>query len=1167
MRSRLVLLVALAGLLAVGAAPAGNSSAQSDRELLLELPQNVVNWGEFASANNLKGWLDASVPLCQWSGVQCDGNGRITALRLSCALCTVRMAGSLPGGLAGLDRLQTLVLSSNWLNSTLPPEFAAGFHMLEELHLDYNAFTGGLPAAWLATRGSLPALESLALEGNLLTSTLPDAAPGALQSLQSLGLQWNQLEGSIPSSWAQLRALKSVWLRPGNYQLCDGAPAGSRFMLCKELHDACLPQPSLGQVCNLGVPMALSLPPPTATVTMLQAVLRILGTGVAPFDDARRAVLASALQADLADVAAGDVAILTVSPVVAILVPGIAPGPALVLAPGAAAVAAAAGAALPSAPATGPSAASGPHSPRAAPSPVPHGGGQGAEGSLVPGGGARGHAREPRARRQPLPPGAQRRAAAVAARAEAANPPVHAQTLPDVSGGGRRLLALIEAALAAAPAAALGEYLAQGSALAPGGPDPNSIPAAAQDALPAFTPLSLLDTAADAASASSEPDGAGSLAPAGAWSALGAGDGAQVLGVDVVLQLHVHLRPRSDATGSALGSPAHPATAVSTVEHQLWQATSDGSALLAQLQAAGVPARRVLLISAEPLDPAALPPGSRYRVLAGALGVGAGPGAPLTLSPGALAAVVVTCVLLGLVLAVGIALLIQRRQRRLRDTPQAHASGVPTGALASAKRGCEGSAGAPGGGYGGGPVAGRPPARLLSTIGSMELLLSMGGNVSRWASGDLDAASERSASSTAVGPAPHSHASAFSIHCTPPRAPSARGAALSSLGPARATVAPLWLPAGAEHGSEPELGHAGPASNPHPYHYPTESRPGRLDRRASSAEWEAACVEGGPGAAGGVPGLNAGYGGTAVERGGSGVSTSGRMDSGSIELPVLPWSDWQIPAEEIRVCRRPNGAEWELGSGAFGKVFKAVRGGVQVVAVKVLHDMSEEQSSKFGHEIAVLKSCRHPNIVQFQGAAIPDGRLMLVTEYLARGDLWHALQRLPAEGGPGIFAWNRWGRRIALDIARGLCFLHGLGIVHFDLKSHNILLAADGTAKIADVGLARLLNQGYVSRLDDVTGTFSHAAPELLLGVRRVNEKADCFSYGVVLWEIATQERPLRGQLRDLRVPEEAPAEVAALMAECLDQNPKARPSAREIFERLSEAPAAPAQRAPEHLP
>ena len=48
--------------------------------LLLELPESVLNWGEFASANNVKGWLDASVPLCQWSGVQCDGDGRVTAL-------------------------------------------------------------------------------------------------------------------------------------------------------------------------------------------------------------------------------------------------------------------------------------------------------------------------------------------------------------------------------------------------------------------------------------------------------------------------------------------------------------------------------------------------------------------------------------------------------------------------------------------------------------------------------------------------------------------------------------------------------------------------------------------------------------------------------------------------------------------------------------------------------------------------------------------------------------------------------------------------------------------------------------------------------------------------------------------------------------------------------
>lgn len=57
--------------------------------LLLELPESVLNWGEFAAANNVKGWLDASVPLCQWSGVQCDGDGRVIAL---CASPAARCA-------------------------------------------------------------------------------------------------------------------------------------------------------------------------------------------------------------------------------------------------------------------------------------------------------------------------------------------------------------------------------------------------------------------------------------------------------------------------------------------------------------------------------------------------------------------------------------------------------------------------------------------------------------------------------------------------------------------------------------------------------------------------------------------------------------------------------------------------------------------------------------------------------------------------------------------------------------------------------------------------------------------------------------------------------------------------------------------------------------------
>ena len=84
------------------------------------------------------------------------------------------------------------------------------------------------------------------------------------------------------------------------------------------------------------------------------------------------------------------------------------------------------------------------------------------------------------------------------------------------------------------------------------------------------------------------------------------------------------------------------------------------------------------------------------------------------------------------------------------------------------------------------------------------------------------------------------------------------------------------------------------------------------------------------------------------------------------------------------------------------------------------------------------------------------------------------MHRDPVNGtrSPGM------GRRIALDIARGLHFLHSRKIVHFDLKSANILLSRDFTAKIADVGLAKIMEQQFLSTLYCV-GTFAWAAPEV----------------------------------------------------------------------------------------
>ena len=264
-----------------------------------------------------------------------------------------------------------------------------------------------------------------------------------------------------------------------------------------------------------------------------------------------------------------------------------------------------------------------------------------------------------------------------------------------------------------------------------------------------------------------------------------------------------------------------------------------------------------------------------------------------------------------------------------------------------------------------------------------------------------------------------------------------------------------------------------------------------------------------------------------------------------------PHPDWStIPEPDLAISLRPDATPWLLGEGAYGRVYRGTLRSVQPVAVKALHAGGSAES--FAQECALLRDCRCPNVVAFLGMCWPagGGAPLLVTEFCAGGDLFRALARPNAAA---LFAWHKWGRRVAADVARGLAFLHARRVVHFDLKSNNVLLTSSGEAKIADVGLARACASSYVNRTDGAIGTLSHSAPELILGLK-CSEKADMFSFGVVLWEIITRLRPMRGQMRDL-LPGEVPDEVAALLRQCLDPDPRARPTAREACRVLTGHP------------
>jgi sterile alpha motif and leucine zipper-containing kinase AZK len=133
---------------------------------------------------------------------------------------------------------------------------------------------------------------------------------------------------------------------------------------------------------------------------------------------------------------------------------------------------------------------------------------------------------------------------------------------------------------------------------------------------------------------------------------------------------------------------------------------------------------------------------------------------------------------------------------------------------------------------------------------------------------------------------------------------------------------------------------------------------------------------------------------------------------------VIPWG-------EITVGR-------QLGAGGFGVVLAATWLGGDVAVKKICPELIASQGaaarSEFRRELELLCSLRHRHIVQCYGGDATD-HFFVVTELMERGSLDDCLQSYPAE-----FAWARLGRRVLLDVAKGLLYLHGRGLVHFDVS-------------------------------------------------------------------------------------------------------------------------------------
>ena len=154
-------------------------------------------------------------------------------------------------------------------------------------------------------------------------------------------------------------------------------------------------------------------------------------------------------------------------------------------------------------------------------------------------------------------------------------------------------------------------------------------------------------------------------------------------------------------------------------------------------------------------------------------------------------------------------------------------------------------------------------------------------------------------------------------------------------------------------------------------------------------------------------------------------------------LPTLPSEDFT--------------KEKVLGRGGFGIVYLG-KWHEAPVAIKELfvQTISDVFLKMFRDEAQVMAGCHHPNIVPLFGVCVEEGKLALVMEYLEKGSLYGMLRDTEIS--------LTWSRRftIATDIGKGLTYLHGQNVIHRDLKSLNILIAKDDTAKITDFGLAKI---------------------------------------------------------------------------------------------------------------